>query len=141
MAESSPTLVAAKRNDPLTLTVAPITSSPLCLVRGMDSPVIIDSSRRRARNHPPVNRYLLPRPDHDYVPYPHVLDGHVGLLTATLDAGGLGLQPGELHYCLIGAALRPGLEQTPQQDQGDDERRGVEVHIGSSRPGRAPAPT
>ena len=43
-AVSSPTFVAAKRNDPLVFMVAPITSSPSRLVTGMDSPVIIDSS-------------------------------------------------------------------------------------------------
>jgi predicted ester cyclase len=44
------------------------------------------------------------------------------------------LETGELLYRLVGASLRPGLEQAPQQDKGDDERRGVKVHI--SPPGR-----
>ena len=62
----------------------------------------------------------------------HVLDGNVYLLADAHDARRFRLQPGELLYGLVGAALRPGLEQAPQQDQGDDERRGVKVHVGST---------
>src|SRR5215212_10959305 len=127
---SSPTFVAAKRNDPLALMVAPITSSPSRLVTGMDSPVIIDSSTA----DPPVHRHLLPRPDDQDVPDHDILYRNVYLLAAAHDARRFRPQPGELLYGLVGASLRPGLEQAPQQDQGDDERRGVEVHVGP--PGR-----
>ena len=43
---SSPTLVAVNLNEPCTLIVAEITSSPIFLFIGMDSPVIADSSTR-----------------------------------------------------------------------------------------------
>ena len=43
-AVSAPTLVALKVNEPLPLTVAPMTSSPSSLLTGMGSPVSIDSS-------------------------------------------------------------------------------------------------
>ncbi len=41
---SAPTFVARYRNEPVPLTVAPVTALPGCLITGMDSPVIIDSS-------------------------------------------------------------------------------------------------
>jgi hypothetical protein len=41
---SLPTFVASKRNEPMRLMVAPMTSSPGRLVTGMDSPVSMDSS-------------------------------------------------------------------------------------------------
>ena len=130
-AVSSPTFVAAKRNDPLVFMVAPITSSPSRLVTGMDSPVIMDSSTADSPEMTrPSTGTLLAGPDDHDVPDLHVLDGHVDLFAIPHDARRLRLQPGELLYRLVGAALRPGLEQAPQQDQGDDERRGVEVHVG-----------
>ena len=41
---SAPTLAARTRNEPVVLTVAPMTVSPARLVTGIDSPVTIDSS-------------------------------------------------------------------------------------------------
>ncbi len=43
-AVSRPTRVARMTNEPVVLSVAPITSSPVCLVDGIGSPVSIDSS-------------------------------------------------------------------------------------------------
>ena len=42
---SFPTFLASNLKLPVLLIVAPITSSPVCFSTGIDSPVIIDSSR------------------------------------------------------------------------------------------------
>jgi hypothetical protein len=56
----------------------------------------------------PDGNLLARSHDHDVADH-DVLHGHVPLLTAPHDARGLRLEPGELLYRLVGAALRPSL--------------------------------
>src|SRR5829696_2425941 len=83
-----------------------------------------------------VDRHLLTGPHQEQITDLDLLDWNVHVLAQALpthDASGPGLEPCELLYGLVGAAFGPGLEQAPEQDERDDERRGVEVHISPPR--------
>src|SRR5215208_4806302 len=83
-----------------------------------------------------VDRHLLTGPHQEQITDLDLLDWNVHVLARALpthDASGPGLEPRELLYGLVGAAFGPGLEQAPEQDERDDERRGVEVHISLPR--------
>ena len=127
-AVSAPTLVALKVNEPLPLTVAPMTSSPSSLLTGMGSPVSIDSSTvEEPLDDDPVDGDLLARAHAHEVAVAHLGDRHVGLDAVADDARRARLQADELLDRLAGLALGARLEHAPQEDQGDDQGGRVEV--------------
>ncbi len=134
-AVSLPTRVASKRMAPILLSVAPITSSPGAFSTGSDSPVIIDSSTAV----PPfddhaVDRDLLARPDQDDIAPLHLIDRDVLLDALAHDARRLRLQAHQPPDGFAGAAVRSRLEELAQQDQGDDDRRRLEVEVAGDQP-------
>lgn len=79
---------------------------------------------------PKVMNAMVTTAHHDDIADPHLLDRHVHLLTVAHYAGGLGAQAHQLTDRLAGLPLAASLQQL---DQGDDDRRGLEVDVLSSR--------
>ncbi len=82
-----------------------------------------------------VHRDLLARPHDDDVADRHLLHRDIHLLAVAHDPRRPGLQADELLDGLGGLALGPGLEQAAQQDEGDDDGRGIEVDVGAAAAG------
>ena len=57
-----------------------------------------------------------------------VPDRDLGLHALADHAGGAWLQPDQGANRLTGASLGPGLQQTAEEDQGEDDANGLEVH-------------
>ena len=137
---SAPTLAARTRSEPVVLMVAPMTVSPACLVTGMGSPVTIDSSTADCPDRTVASTGIFsPGRIDDLVADDHLLDRDLGLGAVAQDAGGAGLQTEQRADGLAGAGLGPRFQQPAEQDQGDDDADGLEVHVphvGRQQPGR-----
>ncbi len=127
-AVSRPTRVARITNVPVVLRVAPMTSSPGPTVdrdrlagqhRGVDGRAAVDDQA--------IDRHLVAGPDAQQV-------AGLDVVERDLDVGPLADEPrgrrAEPDQAADGAGrtcLRPGLEPASEQDEPDDDRRGVEV--------------
>ncbi len=86
--------------------------------------------RRPAFDDDAVDRDGLAGPDDEDVAGPDVLDGHLALPVGADDAGRPRPQAHEPPHGVGRPALGPGLEQAAEQDEHDDDGRGVEVDLG-----------
>ena len=130
-AVSRPTWVARITNDPVVLSVAPMTSSPTRFVAGIGSPVSIDSSTAEAPSTTtPSTGTLSPGPHAQQVAREDVGERHVRLLAVADPPGGRRLEADQPPDRAGRPALGPGLQPSAEQDQADDDRRGVEVGLG-----------
>ncbi len=77
-----------------------------------------------------VDRHPLAGAHHDHVADLDRIDGHVLLDAVAHHAGGLGLQRHQTTDRLTRAPLGPRLDPAPDQDQGDDHRRRLEIDVG-----------
>ena len=116
-----------------------MTVSPSRLVTGIGSPVTIDSSTGELPDRTVASTGIFsPGRTSDLVADRHVLDGNLGLGAVADHAGGAGLQAEQGADRLAGAGLGSGLQQAAEQDQGDDDADGFEVHVtdlGRQQPG------
>ena len=83
-------------------------------------------------HHDPIGGDAFPGSDLEAVPDGKVLSGNLG---AVHQAGGARPEAGKGPYGVTGALLGPGLEPASQQDEGDDDRCGLEVDVGHTRAG------
>ena len=97
---------------------------------GIGSPVTIDSSTGELPDTTVASTGTFsPGRTTIYVADGHLLDGNLGLDAVADDAGGAGLQAEQGADRLAGAGLRPRLQQPAEQDEGEDDADGLEVHV------------
>ncbi len=84
--------------------------------------------------YPAVHRDLFPGAHQDAIPYPDLLHRDVPFRSLPDHPGGLGGQSHELADGLGGLPLGPGLQETAQQDQGDDHGGAVEIDVSGQTP-------
>ena len=84
---------------------------------------------RRPFGHDAVHGNALARLDDHRVAHLHRLDGDVGLFAVAAHVGQLGPEPGEPANRFGGTALGAGLQQTAEEDQGDDRRDGFVIDV------------
>ncbi len=96
--------------------------------------------RRGSLHHPAVGGDALPGSDHHQVAGAHRGDGDAHLDPVATQAGLLGAEFQQAGHRPGGPALGPGLEEAAQQDEGDDDRRRLEVEVlvGEEGPHRVP---
>ena len=130
-AVSRPTRVARITNVPVVLSVAPMTSAAgghLDRDRLAGEHAGVD--RGRALDDDAVDRHLLAGPDPEQVADHDRLERDV-LVAAVGDApGGRGLQPDQPPDRAGRAGPGAVLQPAPEQDEADDDGRGVEVGLG-----------
>ena len=86
-----------------------------------------------------VDRDGLAGPDDEDVADAHVFDRHLALAVGPDDAGRAGPQAHEAADGVGRPALGPGFEHPAEEDEDDDDRRGVEIDLGLD-PGPAEEP-
>ena len=86
--------------------------------------------RRLAFPHPAVHRDLLPRAHAEEVTLPDLLERDIRLLSVADNPGGFGGQTHQFADRFGGLSFGPGLQQTSQQNQGDNHGGAVEIDLG-----------
>ncbi len=76
-----------------------------------------------------IHRHLFAGPHDHYVAHQHLFHGDVHLLAIPYHSRRLGLQAHQLLDGLVGLAFGARLQHLAQQDEGDDDGRGVKVHL------------
>ena len=131
-AVSRPTRVARMTNEPVVLSVAPMTSSPARFVDGQrlaGEHRLVDGGG--ALHDDAVDRDAVAGPDAEQVARHDERQLDVRLDAVADPAGGRRLEADQPPDRAGRAALGPGLEPSPEQHEAEDDRRGVEVAAGS----------
>src|SRR5690606_38155176 len=84
---------------------------------------------RGAVDHRAVDRAALARTDYDDIADHDIPGRNIDRAAVTLDAGGPGLQAGELFDRRARPAAGAGLEQPAEEDQRDDDRRRLVIDV------------
>ena len=130
-AVSRPTRVARMTNEPVVLSVAPMTSSPGRLVDGSGSPVSIDSSTAETPSTTmPSTGTRSPGRTRSRSPGTTSASSTSASTPSRIRRAVDRLEADQPPDRGRGAALGPGLEPSPEEHEAEDDRRRVEVADG-----------
>src|SRR5713226_3361290 len=116
---SLPTRSARMRNEPVWLSVPPVTLSPATFLTGMDSPVTFDNDA--------VHGNFFTGPNAEEIPFLHMRDGDFHIFAISDYAGCLSSLIQQRFYYRTGSAAGFGFKHLSKQNQRGDYSGGLKI--------------